>query len=116
VDELIDRLAVIIPNKAKDRDALSEVGQAARKSLKSQHDDAEWEEEVSRQTTAARNSPMSTDEALEALDAAAQKGEVATWVSLLSNQLDAEREQDLEQRRQRIARQRQGVLQEQLSI
>lgn len=64
---------------------------------------------MAKQDSLPRTSPMPIDEALEALDVAAQKGEVATWVSLLSRQLDAEREQDVEQRRLRIARQRRGA-------
>jgi hypothetical protein len=108
---------VIVPSRAKDKDALSEVGIAARRSLRSTLSDEEWEAEMAKQESQPRTSPMPIDEALEALDVAAQKGEVATWVSVLSRQLDAEREQDIEQRRQRIVRQRRNALQqEHLSV
>lgn len=117
VDELIDRLATVVPTRAKDKDGLSHIGEAARTSLRTRLDENEEgeEEEVSRSNTANPGKPLPLDEALAALEQAASKGEATTWVSLLSRQLDAEREQDLEERRQRIARQRNAV-QEQLSI
>ena len=90
MDELVDRLADVIPSRTKDKHATGS--------------DANSDEDGSMQ-----GRPLPLDEALDALDEAARQGQAGQWVSILSRQLNAEREQDLEQRRQRLARQ-QGAL------
>lgn len=84
----MDRLADVIPSRTKDKPG----------------SDASSDEDNSMQ-----GRPLPLDEALDALDEAAKQGQAGQWVSILSRQLNAEREQDLEQRRQRLARQ-QGAL------
>lgn len=60
--------------------------------------------------------PLPIHEALQALDDAASRGEASTWIEILSRQLNAEREQDLEQRRQRRAKQHPNAMQGQVLV
>jgi len=116
VDELVDRLANVIPARSKDPHALAGVGDVARTSLRARTEDEEWEDEETRLVSASQNEPMTLDQALDALDEAARKGEAAKWVSILSRQLNAERDQDLKERRQRVRAKQESLMQEQMSV
>jgi hypothetical protein len=111
VDELVDRLATIIPSRSsREGSALQGMGNAARSSLRSSAEDQEeWNEDGSMLVSVQSGQPMTLEQALDALDDAARKGEASKWVSILSRQLNAEREQDLEGRRQRVAMQSQRI-------
>ncbi|UZJ51305.1 hypothetical protein CBS101457_000625 [Exobasidium rhododendri] len=116
VDELVDRLADVIPSHSRNPLALEGVGGKARTSLRSlasEQDEGEAELAFSSMEV---GEPLSMDEALEALDEAARNGEATKWVSILSRQLNAEREQDLYQRRQRLLAKRESLGSEHLSV
>lgn len=113
IDELVDRLANVVPSRSKDLHALASVSDIARTSLRARIDGEDCEEE---DVPIDSSKPLPLDEALNALDEAARNGEAGKWVSILSRQLNAEREQDLEQRRQRVAAKQRNLMQERLSL
>lgn len=117
VDELAEKLTQMVPSSERGAHALGGVGAAARRTLGGElavddDDDngmgGKDEQRKPRASPPAAPDPMPVDEALAALDAAAERGDAMAWAATLRQQLDAERAHDLAERRRRIAAQRQS--------